>query len=175
MERMLKVAMVLAVLASGSALGQSQEMQVIMQVEEPDFSAAPPIDPSKEAGAWHGRKKPSSKLNKAQKAALEERRKLVELMAQEVREKREALETSGSEQRAARVKELENLILEQSGVGAEKLERLEKLLEKQAKAQEKGLVNKLEKLEKAMEKNQEKLDKGVDKVKDKSKSPKSGK
>lgn len=156
-------------LATGSA--RSQEMQV----EEPETPAAPPIDPAQDAGTWQVRQT-SSALSPAQRAALEERRKQVEAMTQEIREKREALENSGQAEKAALVKDLENLILE-TGNGAHVLEHLEKVLEKQAIAQEKNLAKKVEqlekKLEKVIEKNQDKLDKSN--PKDKSKNPNSGK
>jgi len=159
----------LAGLAPGSARGQE------MQVEEPETPAAPPIDPAQDAGSWQVRQS-SSALSPAQRAALEERRKQVEAMTREIREKREALENSGQAEKAVRVKELESLILE-SGGGAQILERMEKVLEKQSMAQEKNLTKKAEqlekKLEKIIEKNQDKLN-NSDKNQ-KPKDPKPGK
>lgn len=146
-----------------------------MQVEEPETPAAPPIDPAQDAGSWQVRQTTAA-LSPAQRAALEERRKQVEAMTREIREKREALENSGQAEKADRVKDLENLILE-SGSGAQALEHLEKVLEKQSIAQEKNRTKKVEqlekKLEKVIEKNQDKLDKAE--KKEKTKAPKSGK
>lgn len=156
------IPLALAALAAGEVHSQALEMQV----EEPAL-ASPPIDPDRDAGRWQGAPgKPAvSKLSKAQKKAYVERRKLVEALATEVRAKREALANSTDAERAARIKELEALILDPA-LDAAKLEKLEKHLEKQAEAQAKTLEMKLEKLEskaeKSIEKKQEKLDKEMD-------------
>ncbi len=155
-----------------------------MRVEEPEIPAAPPIDPTQDAGSWQVTKT-SSALSPAQRAALEERRKQVEAMTQEIRMKREALVNSGQSDKAALAKDLENLILD-SGNGAKVLEQLEKVLEKQTAVQEKNMTKKAEQLEKklqkqlekAIQKNQDKSDKSNSNnsnSKNKSKNPNSGK
>lgn len=167
-------------LVAGSAFGQGLEMQV----EEPSSLTPPPIDPDRDAGAWHQKTGTGEAgLNKAEQAAWKERRKQVEEMASEVRAKREALLSSGQEERAARIKELEQLILDagQGGAGlqgasSEKIqERLDKRLEKQVKVQEKQLEKLEKKLEKSLDEKLEKLDKDVSGTTGKSKKGKSGK
>lgn len=132
-----------------------------MQVEEPAAIEAPPIDPDLDGGHWKARPA-SAHLNPTERAAYEERRKKVEEMAERVREKREAVEHSASVDRAARVRDLENLVLEKKErakdkVREKKLERLEK------------------RLEKSLEKNREKLDKADTDAKEKPKRKGAGK
>lgn len=153
-----KLRIVLALSALAAGYGHAQGLE--MQVEEPVL-ASPPIDPTREADTWKDAPgKPG--LSKAQRKAIEERRKLVEAMASEVHEKREALRNSTDAERPARAKELERFILDPV-LEAGKLEKLEKRLEKQADAKAKSWERKLEKQEskkeKSIEKNQEKLDK----------------
>jgi hypothetical protein len=150
------IALALAALSAGETRSQDLEMRV----EEPAL-ASPPIDPGEDADRWKGAAgKPG--LSKAQKKAYLERRRQVEAMATEVREKREALLHSTDAERAARAKDLEQLILDPA-LEPGKLEKLEKLREKQAEAQAKSLEMKMEimenRSEKSMEKKQEKLDK----------------
>lgn len=141
--------------------GRSQTLE--MQVEEPVL-ASPPIDPDRDIGPWKG-PPANPTLSKAQRIAYEKRRKLVESLAAEVRAKREALLHSTDADRADRVKELEELILDPA-VDADRLNRLEQRLEKQAEAKARSLEKKLEKLEnkaeKSIEKKQDKLDKELD-------------
>lgn len=166
---------VLLTLAAGAAWGQGLEMQV----EEPASVTPPPIDPERDAGAWQPKAgSREAALSKAEQAAWKERRKQVEEMASEVREKREALLNSGQEDRAARIKELERLILDadQGGASSGKIqERLEKQLEKQAQAQEKQLEKLEKKLEKSLDEKLEKLDKLESGKSEKGKQGKSGK
>lgn len=164
------ITLALSALVAGEARSQALEMQV----EEPALTP-PPIDPETEAGRWKGEPgKPG--LSKAQKKAYEERRRMVEAMASEVREKREALRNSSEAERAARAMELERLLLDPA-LDAGKLKKLEERLEKQAEAKAKSLERKLDKQEsekeKSIEKNREKLDKemeALDRSQDKGKS-----
>lgn len=103
-------------------------------------------------------------------------------MAARIREKRDALESSGLDGQSARVKVMEDLLLDGPGTGegeGQKLEHLEKVIEKKAKVQEKILEHKVEKiqksLEKQLEKNLEKKEKGLPDEKGKSNRGKSGK
>lgn len=157
MASKLWIALALAALATA---GEERSQIVEMQVEEPAL-ASPPIDPGREVGPWKGGGA-NPTLSKAQKIAFEKRRKQVEAMASEVRAKREALRNSTEVERAARVKELEELILDPA-LDAGNLDKLEKRLEKQAEIKAKSLEKNLEKqekkAEKAIEKKQEKLDK----------------
>jgi hypothetical protein len=160
---------ILAFLLAGAALADG----LPMQVDEPLDQALPPIVPSLDAGSWKARVSTSA-LNAQERAALEERRKQVEDMASRIREKREALENSGSEDRAARVKDLEGLVLDKDdakgpGEVPDRRERFENRMEKRKAAQEKALERKREhlekKLEKRLEKSLEKKKERPDKVK----------
>lgn len=163
--------LLLALLISGAALADG----LPMQVDEPAHHAAPPIDPGLEGGHW--KSKPSSPaLNRLQRAAMEDRRKKVEEMATRIREKREAVENSGIGDKAARVKDLESLVLEtdkdqekdQVGIAGDSQDRrirFENRLEKRKAAQEKALERKRDKLEKKLEKSLEKQREKLDKAK----------
>jgi hypothetical protein len=149
-----------------------------MQVEEPAGLEAPPVDPDLDGGHWKARPV-SAQLNAAERAAYEERRKKVEEMAERIRGMREAVEHSAAADRAARVRDLENLVLEKDGREGSERSRAERLLEKKERVQDKAVERKLERLEKrlekSLEKNREKLDKADTDGKDKPKRKGAGK
>lgn len=170
MDNKVTVGLVLLALACAGAHGQGLEMRV----EEPAAMPAPPINPDADARAWE-MESLKADLNRVERAAYEARRKRVEELTSQVRAKREALVNSEVGERAARVKDLENLVLENSPEGAKEGQRVrkDKILEKQGKAREKALEKKMEKLEakleKRLEKQKEKLDRKKGKGRDKNK------
>lgn len=170
-----------AILALALGTASSQVSALEMQVEEPASITAPPIDPDQEGGVWKNQGS-SPSLSRAEKAALEERRRKVEEMSSRIREKRDALESSGLDGQAARVRILEDMLLDGAGAGngdGQKLDHLEKVIEKKAQVQEKILEKKLDKIQKSLEKqldrNLEKMEKVMPDEKGKTNQGKSGK
>jgi hypothetical protein len=94
-----------------------------MRVEEPDNPSSPPIDPEKESVMWHA----GGHNTAADRAAIQERRRKVQELAEKIREKREAVEQSSGADREREARELKDLILD----GDKELNKKEKLSEKQ--------------------------------------------
>jgi Spy/CpxP family protein refolding chaperone len=129
---MLKRLTLILSLASGLAMAGG------MLVEEPEDISTPPIDPVKEGVRWHAGD--HSGLTEKDREVIRERRKQVEEMAKRIREKREALEQSGGEDKERHTRELKHLILD----GDKDLNKKEELSEKQIQKKEEIREKRLE-------------------------------
>jgi hypothetical protein len=162
----------LAATLGGMGFASAEAPTLEMRVEEPSALSAPPIDPVREADPWKAGPRKSGPTRK-ERAAMEERRKLVEAMAEDIRARREALESAEKGEREGRIKDLQELLLDpvdsrESGPGhAERLDGLmERKSEAAARQMEKKQAKLEEKLEKAIEnqeKAREKLEKALEK------------
>lgn len=158
--------MLLAAALAGAGLAQAETPAPAMRVEEPSAPAAPPIDPESEASPWQAVRRKAGPT-RDEKAAMEERRKLVEAMAEDIRARRMAVETAGAGEKEGRIKDLQELLLNASGSresGANRADRLEDLLEKKSEAAARQMERKRAKLEEKLEKALEKQEKAREKL-----------
>jgi hypothetical protein len=154
---------------AGSGIARAEAPALEMRVEEPSAVSAPPIDPEREAAPWKaGRRK--SGPTRHERTAMEERRKQVKAMAEEIRARRMALESAEEGEREGRIKDLQDHLLnpaDSKETGADRVERLDDFLGKKTQAAARQLEKKqsrlVEKLEKALEKQEEAREKALEK------------